>query len=43
MLVNIVPQTVEEVRTILATEEITLTTEEISKIIEILAKCIEEE
>jgi len=43
MLVNIVPQTVEEVRTILATEEITLTTDEINKIIEILAKCIKEE
>ncbi len=40
MLVNILPQTPEEVRTILASEEITLTSEEINKILEILSECI---
>ncbi len=40
MLVNILPQTPEEVRTILASEEVTLTSEEINKILEILSECI---
>jgi len=40
LLVNILPQTPEEVRTVLASEDITLTSEEISKILEILSECI---
>ena len=40
MLVNILPQTPEEVRTILASENVTLTSEEINKILEILSECI---
>lgn len=42
MLVNILPQTPEEVRTILASEEVTLTGEEIEEIIKIISKCIKE-
>jgi len=40
MLINILPQTPEEVRTILASEDVTLTSEEINKILEILSECI---
>ena len=42
MLVNVLPQTPEEVRTILASEEVTLTSEEIEEIIKIVSKCIKE-
>ncbi len=40
MLINILPQTPEEVRTVLASENITLTSDEINKILDILSECI---